>query len=89
MSLTELPVAYGRSSILHFIGRISERIRLAIALLFSGLGLALSSPVPAQDSPDRPGDTQLETIEVFADRVVEDTSIGRNLLDVREMGRSI
>ena len=89
MSLTELPVTYGRSSILHFIGRIFERLHLAVALLISGLGLALSPSVPAQDSADRSGNTQLETIEVFADRVVEDTSIGRNLLDVREMGRSI
>ena len=67
MSLTELPVAYGRSSILHFIGRIFERLRLVAALLISGLGLALSLSVPAQDSADRSENTQLETIEVFAE----------------------
>lgn len=83
MRLTELPVADRRE-------RIFEKLHLIAVLLFSGLVLlALSSPVLAQGSPDRAGNTQLETIEVFADRVVEDTSIGRNLLDVREMGRSI
>ena len=86
---TELPVAFRSNFILYFTGRITEWLRLAATLLISGLGLVLSSPVLAQDSPDRSGNTQLETIEVFADRVVEDTSIGRNLLDVREMGRSI
>ena len=89
MRLTELPVACRRNFNPCSTGRLSARLHLTAVLLFFGLGLALSSPVPAQDSVDRPEDTQLETIEVFADRVVEDTSIGRNLLDVREMGRSI
>ena len=89
MRLTELPVAFRHHLIPYFTGRISKWSCLAASLLFPGLGLALSSPVLAQDSPERPETGQLETIEVFADRVVEDTSIGRNLLDVREMGRSI
>ena len=86
---TELPVVFRCNLILYFAGRITEWLRLAATLLISGLGLVLSSPVLSQDPQDRYGNAQLETIEVFADRVVEDTSIGRNLLDVREMGRSI
>ena len=87
MRLTELPGASGRDFILVPVGRMSASLRMA--LLFFSLGLGLSLPGLAQDSPERPAGTTLEEIEVFADRVVEDTSIGRNLLDVREMGRSI
>ena len=63
--------------------------RVPAVVIPCSLTLGISPLASAQDAAERSGTARMETVEVFANRVVNDTSIGRNLLDVREMGRSI
>ncbi len=62
-----------------FRGCVVNKLKLAFALYL----VCLSLPNLAEE------ERIIEEVEVFGEQTVKDTSIGRNLLDVGEMGRSV